>query len=186
MVTPPWATGLPPLFSSCTVTAGVIDCPAAAFVGCRTNATWVAEAEEMKTHAAPALLLSTGPPTMAVLPSAERDTDTPWLAVPTALEPTSLVPHWVQAPALLVQTHAAPAPLLSPPPPTMAALPSKERDTELPCRAFPTAPEPTSLVCWVQALPLLVQTHAAPTAPLSPDPPTMAVLPSAERDTESP
>ncbi len=35
-------------------------------------------------------------------------------------------------------------------------------------------------------LPLLVQTHAAPAPPLSSGPPTMAVLPSAERDTESP
>ena len=46
---------------------------------------------------------------MAVLPSAERDTDPPWLAFPTAPEPTSLVPCCVQTPPLRVQTHAAPA-----------------------------------------------------------------------------
>ena len=34
-------------------------------------------------------------------------------ASPTAPVPTSLVPCWVQTPPLLVQTHAAPAPLLS-------------------------------------------------------------------------
>src|SRR5450830_1504687 len=120
---------------------------------------------------------------MAVLPSAERDTEKPCLAIPTAPEPTSLVPCWVQTPALLVQTHAAPALLLSTYPPTMAVLPSAERDTETPWLAVPTAPEPTSLVpCWVQTPALLVQTHAAPATLLSPGPPTMAVLPSAETD----
>src|SRR5450830_262906 len=100
---------------------------------------------------------------MAVLPSAERDTERPWLAAPTAPEPTSLVPCWVQTPALLVQTHAAPAELWSKYPPTMAVLPSAERDTETPCRAPPTAPEPISLdPCWVQTPALRVQTHAAP------------------------
>lgn len=34
-------------------------------------------ASTAKTHTAPALLLSTGPPTMAVLPSAERDKEKP-------------------------------------------------------------------------------------------------------------
>src|SRR5450759_5207168 len=111
---------------------------------------------------------------MAVLPSAERDTERPWLAAPTAPEPTSLVPCWVQTPALLVQTHAAPALPLSEYPPTMAVLPSAETDTETPWPAFPTAPEPTSLApCWVQTPPLLVQTHAAP-APKRNTPPSYA------------
>src|SRR5450759_5113421 len=79
---------------------------------------------------------------MAVLPSAERDTERPRLAAPTAPEPTSLVPCWVQTPALLVQTHAAPALPLSAYPPTMAVLPSAETDTEVPCRAGSTAPVP--------------------------------------------
>src|ERR1019366_270900 len=88
----------------------------------------------------------------------------------------------------LVKTHADPALKLSLSPPTMAVLPSPERDTEAPCnRNDPCAPEPTSLApCWVQTPPLLVQTHAAPTKPLSLTPPTMAVLPSAERHTEMP
>src|SRR5450759_4937745 len=124
---------------------------------------------------------------MAVLPSAERDTDQPCSAAPTAPEPTSLGPCWVQTPAVLVHIHAAPAKLLSPLPPTMAVLPSAERDTDLPCRSPPTAPEPTSLdPCWVQTPALLVQIHAAPAKLLSRYPPTMAVLPSAERDTEKP
>src|SRR5438876_43752 len=69
----------------------------------------------------------------------------------------------------------------------MAVLPSAERATEVPWPAFPEAPEPTSLVpCWVQTPPLLVQTHAAPTVPLSLSPPTIAVSPSAERATAEP
>src|SRR5450759_773329 len=124
---------------------------------------------------------------MAVLPSAERDTEAPCKALPTAPEPTSLGPCWVQTPPLRVQTHAAPTLLLSAYPPTMAVLPSVERDTDQPCSAVPTAPEPTSFgPGWVQTPPLLVQTHAAPTPPLSTSPPTMAVVPSAERDTEWP
>ena len=41
--TPACNTGLLPASSSCTVTAGVIACPAAVFVGCWTKASWVAE-----------------------------------------------------------------------------------------------------------------------------------------------
>src|ERR1039457_4653916 len=81
---------------------------------------------------------------MAVLPSAERDTEPPCRASHEAPEPTSLVPCWVQTPPLLVQTHAAPALLLSLGPPTMAVLPSAESDTETPCPALPTAPVPTN------------------------------------------
>src|ERR1035437_4139953 len=81
---------------------------------------------------------------MAVSPSPERDTEMPCEAFPTAPEPTSLVPCWVQTPALLVQTHAAPALLLSVGPPAMDVLPSAERDTEMPCQAPPTAPVPTN------------------------------------------
>src|SRR5258708_22660523 len=124
---------------------------------------------------------------MAVLPSAEMETGEPWYALPTAPEPTSLDPCGVHTRPLLIQIHAAPALLLSPYPPTIAVLPSAERDTEPPCSAAPTAPEPISLgPCWVQTPPLLVQTHAAPVLMLSPNPPTMAVLPSAETDTAAP
>src|SRR5438309_1502711 len=86
---------------------------------------------------------------MAVFPSAERDTETPCAAFPTAPEPTNLAPCCVQTPPLLVQTHAAPAALLSRFPPTMAVLPSAERDPETPCAAFPTAPVPNNFgPCW--------------------------------------
>jgi hypothetical protein len=63
-------------------------------------------------------------------------------ACPTAPEPTSFVDCWVQTPPFRVQTHAAPPPLLSLGPPTMAVLPSAEMATELPWEALPTAPEP--------------------------------------------
>src|ERR1035441_6283492 len=57
----------------------------------------------------------------------------------------------------------------------------------MPCSAFPTAPVPTSLLpCWVHTPPERVNTHAAPTLPLSPSPPTRAVLPSPDTDTEMP
>ena len=56
----------------------------------------------MKTHAAPSSPLSHGPPTMAVLPSAERDTDQPWKETKEAPggPPTSLGPCWVQTDAM--------------------------------------------------------------------------------------
>ena len=46
--------------------------------------------------------LSSGPPTMAVLPSADSATEAPCSAVPTAPVPTSLLPCWVQTPPLRV------------------------------------------------------------------------------------
>jgi hypothetical protein len=76
--------------------------------------------------------LSAVPATRAVLPSAAMETARPCCAFPTASNPTSLVPCWVQTPPLLVQTQAAPAKLLSVNPPTMAVSPSAEMDTELP------------------------------------------------------
>src|SRR5262249_58102267 len=55
--------------------------------------------------------------------------------------------------------------------------------TDMPWRAFPTAPVPTSfLPCCVQVPPLRVNTHA----PSASQPPTMAVLPSAESATAIP
>jgi hypothetical protein len=60
----------------------------------------------VKTHAAPTYELSPGPPRMAVLPSLERATDSPWPLPPnpspTQPVPTSLSPCWVQAPLLRV------------------------------------------------------------------------------------
>jgi hypothetical protein len=77
---------------------------------------------------APVLLLSDHPPTMAVFPSAERATDMPWRAFPTAPVPTSFLPCCVQEPPLRVNTHAASAPQ----PPTMAVLASAESATDIP------------------------------------------------------
>src|SRR5260221_13403321 len=45
-----------------------------------------------KTHAAPTNELSTGPPTTAVLPSADSATELPWREGATAPVPTSLLP----------------------------------------------------------------------------------------------
>src|SRR5271167_2061305 len=69
----------------------------------------------------------------------------------------------------------------------MAVLPSADNATEWPWPAAPTAPVPTSLLpCWVQTPLLRVKTHTAPATPLSPRPPTKALLPSAESATEKP
>src|ERR1700738_1434777 len=86
-----------------------------------------------------------------------------------------------------VNTHAAPAWLLSCTPPTMAVFPSPKSATEAPCAAAPTAPLPTSLAPgWVHTPSLRVYTHAAPAPPLSSYPPTMAVFPSSESPPEEP
>src|SRR4029077_13747189 len=64
----------------------------------------------VNTHAAPAPprpkgtdgshRLSPGPPTIAVLPSAESATDHPWLALPMAPVPTSFLPCCLHTPPL--------------------------------------------------------------------------------------
>src|SRR5262249_60832187 len=90
----------------------------------------------VNTHAAPVVRLSLGPPTMAVLPSADTATDAPWDHKPppySLVVPTSLA-CWLQTPPLRVNTHAAPAgptdggrsrsALLAPGPPPMARVPS--------------------------------------------------------------
>src|SRR5262245_15671224 len=59
-------------------------------------------------HVAPARLLSPGPPTMAVFPSPESDTETPCTALPTAPVPTSLA-CWLHTLPERVYTHVAPA-----------------------------------------------------------------------------
>src|SRR5580704_13525275 len=122
---------------------------------------------------------------MAVFPSADNAADEPCPAFVAAPVPTNLLPCWVQIPPLRVKTHAAPAPELSSNPPTIAVLPSPDSATEKPCRAGPTARVPTSLLL-VQARPLRVKTHAAPAPELSPGPPMVAVLPSADNATEKP
>src|SRR5215831_20269861 len=150
----------------------------------------------VNTHAAPVAPrpkgadrshgLSPGPPTMALLPSADSATDMPWRAFPTAPVPTSFLPSCVQTRLLRVNTHAASVPH----PPTMAVLPSAESATDIPWpggNGGSLAPLPMSLLpCCVQILPLRVKTHAAPVVLLSLGPPMMAVLPSEERATEAP
>jgi hypothetical protein len=88
--------------------------------------------------------LSLEPPTMAVLPSAERATEEPWPALPIAYRPTSFEPCWFQTPLVRVNTHTAPARVSSAMPPTIAVLPSAERAVEKPWNEGATAPVPTS------------------------------------------
>src|SRR5262245_24033727 len=78
------------------------------------------------THAAPAPLLSTGPPVHAVLPSADTATELPCFAAPTAPVPTGLAPCCLHTPPLRMYTHAAPALLSSEYPPTTAVSPSAD------------------------------------------------------------
>src|SRR5215471_2042893 len=129
-----------------------------------------------------------------MLPSADRATDVPSRA--TAPMPISLF-CCVQIPALRVNTHAAPvaprakganrSPRLSPGPPRMAVLPSADNATDMPWRALPPASGPTSfLPCCVQTPPVRVNTQAAPVLLLSDQPPTRAVLPSADSATDIP
>src|SRR5262245_836915 len=148
--------------------------------------SWARVDRAVNTHAAPAELLSDGPPTTAVLQ--DSATDQPWWAAPTAPLPTNLFPCWVHPPPLLINTHAAPAPLLSSSPPTMAVtvLPSADSATDWPCRAAPTAPVPTSLRSCVHPKPLSINTHAAPTKLLSAGPPTIAALPAPDSATDWP
>src|SRR5579862_3178752 len=65
------------------------------------------------THAAPIPPLSKGPPSMAVVPSADNATARPSCAPPTAPAPTSLLPSWLHTPAMRVYIQAAPAEPLS-------------------------------------------------------------------------
>jgi hypothetical protein len=122
---------------------------------------------------------------IAVLPSAERPTEKACLAFPSAPMPTSLLPCWVHTPLLRVKIHAAPVLELSYGEPKIAVLPSAERATE--AADAPTAPVPTnSSPCWIHTPLLRVNTHAAAKPELALPPPTIAVLPSAERATEPP
>src|ERR1017187_8027142 len=64
----------------------------------------------VKTQAAPIVLLSKGPPTMAVLPSADSATEMPWLTPCFASEPvpTSSPPCCFHTLPLRVKTQAPP------------------------------------------------------------------------------
>src|SRR5262249_42003824 len=104
----------------------------------------------VNTHAAPAAPRPNGtdrsrgfspaPPAMQVSPPANKATDMPCRALPRASVPPTFLPCCVQIPPLRVNTHAAPVVLLSDHPPTMAVLPSADSATDMPWRAFPTAP----------------------------------------------
>src|SRR5262245_41871605 len=85
------------------------------------------------THAEPTKSVSSGPTTMAVAPSADTATETPWSAPfkPAAPVPTSLGPCWLHIPPLRAYTDAAPA-RMSAPPPTMTVFPSADTATERP------------------------------------------------------
>src|SRR5262249_17465366 len=125
---------------------------------------------------------------MAMLPSADRAMDVP--RRPTAPGLTSLF-CCVQTPPLRVNTHAAPAAPRpngtdrsqgSPPgPPRKAFFPSAEKPRATPCPPLPPSPPLSrSSTLSAQIPPLRVNTHAAPVLLLSDQPPTMAVLPSAD------
>ena len=142
--------------------------------------------ERVNTHTAPTSPLSPGPPTSAVFPSPDSATLQPWSASPVAPVPTSFGPCWVQRPRERVNTHTAPAKLLSPKPPTSAVFPSDDSATR-PWLPAPVAPVPTSFgPCWVQVVPERVNTHTAPTPSLFCKPPTMAVFPSPDSATLPP
>src|SRR2546422_2040725 len=132
----------------------------------------------------------------AALPSPDSATVVPCLAGPTAPEPTSFSPDWVHVEPERVNTHTAPTLPLSPAPPRSAVLPSAESATELPkrppCSPLASPPPVSFPPCCVHTDPKRVKTHTAPMdgASLvvrpSPDPPTTAVLPSADSATLSP
>ena len=81
---------------------------------------------------------------MAVFPSPDSETEEPCCASAYGAGADQFGPCWLHTPPERVNTHAAPAWLLSPGPPTMAVFPSPESETEQPCTAAPTAPVPTS------------------------------------------
>src|SRR6185312_6111986 len=98
------------------------------------------------THTAPAAELSSHPPTIAVLPSAESATEVPCWGVPTPPVPTSFWPFCCHRPLARVNTHAAPVLVSSSEPPMIAVLPSADSPTDVASAAAPTAPLPTSLL----------------------------------------
>src|SRR5947209_1344412 len=112
--------------------------------------------------------LSSSTPTMAVFPFPDSATERCCPPSPKVTVPgTSLPPCWFHTPPERVYTHAAPAPALSPAPPTKAVFPSADSATDVPCCTLrllsPTAPVPTSLPpCWLHVPPERVNTHAAP------------------------
>src|SRR5262249_51372924 len=97
---------------------------------------------------------------------------------------TSFEPCCFHTPPERAYTHAAPKTSSSVGPPTMAIFPSWESETDQPWSAGPMAPVPTRFACWVQRVPERVYTHAAPKLRSSATPPTIALFPSLESETE--
>jgi hypothetical protein len=79
-----------------------------------------------KIQAAPTDSLSFGPPTRAILPLQESDTDVPCSEFPIDPAPTSLPGSRAQAVPVRLNTRAAPRPLLSIGAPRMAVVPSPD------------------------------------------------------------
>src|ERR1700677_3742373 len=113
-------------------------------------------------------MASLGPLRMAVLPSADRETERPTRGAPAWPNGCrALVWLWLQRPLLRVKTPAPPmfealfAPALFGPP-TTAVSPSADRATETPCRGVPETFMPISLACWVPTPPLAAENPRAP------------------------
>ena len=107
--------------------------------------------------------------------------------MPLSSAPVSFEPCWVQVEPERVNTHAAPTLSLSKGPPASATFPSLDSATLEPNCPAPVSPEPVSFdPCWVQVEPERVNTHAAPTPPLSAEPPISAVPPSSDSATLAP
>src|ERR1051326_7529600 len=69
----------------------------------------------------------------------------------------------------------------------MTVFPSPEIATDTPCQALPVAPVPMSLFpCCTQTPPIRLKIEEPPPPALSAPPPMIAVLPSVDRETETP
>ena len=123
---------------------------------------WVqVEPEPVYVHAAPTSLLSPGAPSSAVLAAPDEAEASATLAPNSpgcssllissfsffAFSGSASLACWVHISDELVNTHAAPVPLLSPGPPSSAVLPSPESATPAPRRPFPISPLAVSLAC---------------------------------------
>src|SRR5579862_1402553 len=138
-------------------------------------------------------MLAKGPPSAIVLPSDEIDTAVPCCASAYPPVAESAPPCCCQPLSVSTKTQKAPAELmgicgLAVGLPSTNVFPSADIAREVPS-ATPVHPGsvPTSLLpCCVQTLSARVNTHTAPLPLLSLDPPSIKVLPSAERVTEVP
>src|SRR6202451_2544220 len=144
----------------------------------------------MKGHTAPSLLSLSGPPIMAVSPSADSATLTPKYSLYSPSFGLIREPCCVHVRPACVNTHAAPIrdgvassakPLIN------AVLPFDDSAT-----ADPKSPLPVSslgvifLPCCFQVVSVRLKTQAAPRKLLSSSPPISAVLPSEERAVAKP